>query len=114
MKIVNRADFLRLPKNTAYLKCKGVVAYDFSELEIKVSDTADGWGNDWITDNLFTFAQEPFNDNAKGFKLGDEFRWDENQTIRDGLYDTDEETMYAILDNEDIELVIKKLSACLK
>lgn len=111
MKIVKRKEFLTLPENTLYLK---VSECNIGEmLEVKVSCPNDGWGNDWITDHFFTYIEEPTRDVFYDPQEGDIVRYDDNQTVRDGLFDGDE-VMFAVLDNEDINQVINKLKKCLK
>ena len=111
MKIVNRKDFLDMPENTVYMtKIRGV--NDFGSLEVKVSSTKDGWGNDWIADSFFVFMDKPFDDCGTFPELGDEFRFEENQNTRDGLFEN--EQLFAVFDNQDIQQVIDKLKRCLK
>lgn len=112
MKIFNRKDFLQLPANTAYVKYSEKCG--LSELiEIKVSGPHDGWGNDWITNDLAVFVEEPYRDVFTDFsEVTDTFRFAIDQTSRDGLFEENE--MYAVFDNEDIERVINKLKSCLK
>lgn len=109
MKIYNREQFLKLPPNTVFCKW---YRNDFAPLEIKVSAFGE-WGNDFITDNLTDYLAEPYRD-LDEFKVGDSnIRWDDNQTVRDGLYETDDEVLFAVFDNEDIFRVISKLTKCL-
>ena len=109
MKIVNREDFLKLPANTVYCKYGDG---PFGEIEIKASDPQDDWGNDYVVNYLNTYCETPFDkDTTLGdIELGTEFRFDENQTSRDGLYDYDQ--LFAVFDNDDIMQVVDKLMKC--
>ena len=109
MKIYNRADFLQLPAGTVY--CKWAPCH-FGQLEIKVSDPGE-WGNDFVTDNLTDYLEYPERD-LHYFKPGDTMRWAYDQTVRDGLFETDEEALFAVYDNQDIQQAIDKLTKCLK
>lgn len=111
MKIYDRKGFLNLPANTIYCKvlkgCQGL-----GDLEIKVSGPDDNWGNDWIADNLIMFMNSPFDVAGEFPELSDYFRFSEDQNQRDGLFEQDE--LYAVFDNHDIEQLIGKFKSCLK
>jgi len=112
MRIVNRAEFLSLPANTVYVKYDK--HYGLSQIiEIKASTPEDGWGDDFVVNHLSVFVEDPYSDIDVDFeKINDTFRFEINQTIRDGLFEADQ--LFAVFDNEDVERVINKLKACLK
>lgn len=112
MKIVNRETFLTLPENTVYMKvCDG--EYGFGLMTVKANgptnNRGENWGNDWVEDNFFVYSDAlvDFPDLNTGF----EFRFDDNQTVRDGLFEDGQ--MFCVFDNEDIQQVVNKLQNCL-
>jgi len=111
MKIVNRKEFLSMPKYTVYMKKFDDIC-GFGDIEVKTSAPEDQWGNDFVVDYMCVFMKEPFNDVMAFPELGDEFRFEENQNTRDGLFEN--EQLFAVFDNEDIQQVIDKLKRCLK
>ncbi len=112
MKIISRTEFLKLPDNVLYCKCD---TQNMGGIEIKASKTGEWGNNDWVSDDFFMWAEEPYrNQSGDEYHIGDTFRWAQNQTSRDGLYETEEEVMFAIFDNKDIEQLILKLKNCLK
>ena len=105
MKIVNRTEFLQLPKGTLYSRYKPCYIED---LQIK----GDTWTNDWLYQDLIgnlacndsneyhDYLQEAENTDCS---LGLDF----NCLERDGLYD--EEQMFAVYEKEDIQGLINAL-----
>lgn len=114
MKIVDRKTFLQLPANTLFQKYAPCV---FGDLEIKVCNPIDNWGNDFVTQSL---TEPCFKDNLgsdKHFEAllkleeGAEFRLDYDFAGRDGLYDKDQ--LFAVYDKEDVQKLMDRLKECL-
>lgn len=114
MRIVDRKEFQKLPENTLYCKFQPSC---FGDICIKSSSPEDDWGNDFVVDYLALFVdigEETSQDKiVDKYKVGTEFRWDDEQTSRDGMFEGDE-VMFAVYDNQDIEQLIHKLKKCIK
>lgn len=113
MKIISRKDFFQLPENTLFCKFEPNV---FGEVQIKVSESDNEEICDFIT-NGFTECVESRGEEQEyearsNLKLGSEFRWAENQTSRDGMFEGDN-VMFCIFDNQDIQQYINKLKTCI-
>lgn len=105
MKIVNRKEFLEMPRGTVYSKYEPTI---FDELCVKMSDSEDGWGNDWIylslTDGFIKGTEHDVGD-----LIGlEHFEFDMEGTVRDGLFDNDQ--LFAVYDENDILKLIAKLT----
>lgn len=108
MIIVNRTEFLKLPANTLYVKYANYAM--FGNLEIKANGPEDGYSNDWVTNIFFSLIGSELT--YEDYNPGDTFRFEEDQTSRDALFDS--EQLFAVFDNTDIEQLIGKISKCIK
>jgi hypothetical protein len=81
---------------------------------MKLCNTSDGWTNDFIYDDLTSVDINTVRDKDQyhEFLSGDNFKFDKESSARDGLFD--ENQIFAIFDNDDIKLLINKISACIK
>lgn len=106
MKIINREEFLQLPAQTLFHKYEPDV---YGELQIKVCNPSDGWHDDFVVDYLFGFVGglEWYEE----VEINKEFKFD-GSIQRDGLYNKNQ--LFAVYDNQDIESLMTKLTACLK
>lgn len=112
MRIVNRKEFLELPIGTLYSKYEPCI---FGPLSIKY----DSWkeSNDFIYVGLNEFYHGDSSDSTDN-KLdemestGINVPIDLNSSGRDGLFDDDQ--LFAVYDNDDIEHLISKLKECIK
>lgn len=112
MRIVDRKTFLSLPPKTLYRKYQPQI---YGDLNIKF-DTLPF--NDWI--NLETHGDiegsmccgTNSDLHSVAQYTGDTYRFDLDSCGRDGCYDDDQ--LFAVYDNEDIQQLIDKLKECLK
>lgn len=100
MKIVNRKDFLQLPKGIIF--CKGT-KWCFDTLSIK----GDSWGNDFLyvdlcnidsncTDQWVSRLEDSLS-NGTSYPIN-------NDTQRDGMFD--EESVFLIFEEKDLQFMI--------
>jgi hypothetical protein len=105
MRIVNRNEFLKLPKGTVYSKYRSLGM--FNGLYIK----GDTWTNDWIYQDLLEEVEcnndSEFADIMLAAEDGAEFTFDLNCGSRDGAFDDSD--MFAIYDLRDLTPLINKL-----
>ncbi len=109
MKIVNRAEFLKLPENTLFSKYRVCC---FGELEIK----GKSYPNDFMSqeinsaircDNSDEFLRQLEQARAEGVSLSMDF----DVEGRDGLFENDQ--LFAVWEDEDVEELIARLLKCL-
>ncbi|GGX01476.1 hypothetical protein [Undibacterium macrobrachii] len=111
MRIVNRADFLDLPKGTVFSKYEPCI---FGDLEIKgstvcgkdfyvqqIADAVDANDSDEFGDVLFGAAQ-----NGTSVKL------DLDCEVRDGLFDADQ--LFAVWEKSDVLQLVERLQRAIK
>ena len=113
VKIVNRAEFMAMDGIVLHRKYEPCI---FGELGVKVSTIKDVGGEpiDYVTIGTEQIDDSNFNE-VHEFLCGDalngvSFRFEYESTSRDGLYDDDQ--MYAIYDDDDIDQLIAFLESC--
>ncbi len=109
MKIVDRKTFLTYPSNTLF--CMYEPSGNFGLLQIKTCDPG-FWGNDFVTSEINGWFTEcpgsnEFFEKVDMAEKGEEFRFDLDTSIRDGLYADDQ--LFAVYDSQDIQALIDKL-----
>lgn len=96
MKIVNRKEFLSLPAGTLFAKYAPCC---FESINIKGETLT---SNDFLSSELFTFPMFDV-----WFENGDSVDIETDFLCRDGLFD--DEQLFAVFENSDIEKLIAKL-----
>lgn len=109
MRILNRADFLKLPANILY--CKYTSNGNFGDLQIKTSE-GEYWHPDFVCSDITGWAKgvdsgDELMEKWMRCEKGEHFQFDLDVTCRDGLYDEDQ--LFAVYDNDDILELIAKL-----
>jgi hypothetical protein len=111
MKIITRAEMLKMPVGTVYSRYEPCV---FSELYVKADD-AGNYENDWLYDALIgavkTNSSEEFIEKCELMEKGESHDVDFESTGRDGLFD--DEQLYAIYEKVDVEKLIARLQLAL-
>jgi len=110
MKIVNRKEFLAMPAWTLFAKYR---QYSIGELEIK-GDTRIGIDYDsaQISDSVDAEDTEGRIAKLEACEAGASIDIDTNTYQRDALFDEDQ--LFAIYENKDIEKIIESLRECIK
>ncbi len=99
MKIVNRKEFLSLPAGTLFAKYAPCC---FESINIKGETLT---SNDFLSSELFTFPM--FGESCAMMELGESVDIETDCLCRDGLFD--DEQLFAVFENSDIEKLIAKL-----
>lgn len=101
MRIINRKEFLQMPKGTIYSK---YIPCIFDGLYVKTSDPED-YINDWVHVPLVNGFIKNSENNEANHEF---FEFDLDGTVRDGLYE--EKQIYSIYDKNDILKLIARLT----
>lgn len=110
MKIVNRKEFLKLPSNTLYSKYKPCC---FGELSIKYETGPYDFYCNSLNDVTFGSSSDETYDKLLEIQdSGESIPIDLNCIGRDGLFEEDQ--LFAVYDNNDVEHIINKLKECIK
>lgn len=111
MKIITRAEMLKMPKGTVYSYYEPCC---FRELEIK-ADEPGNYENDWLFDSLIGAVKNDssgdYSEKCTLMEAGDSQEVDFEYTGRDGLFE--DEQLYAVYEKEDVEALIKRLQKTL-
>jgi len=109
MKIVDRATFLAMPEGTVFAKYKPCV---FEEWQIK----GETGPFDFTCMDLVSFEVHDSADFASKLeesqRLGTTIPLSDDYFGRDGCFDEDQ--LFAVLDTEDVKLLIRLLEKCIK
>jgi hypothetical protein len=112
MRIVNRKEFLELPKNTLYSKFE---LYQMGALLIKGETVADA---DFYTQNIADAIDGDYCENLGKAIAGEEIQLDFDCEIHDRLFDEgellDEVQLYAVWSQADVKRLIARLSECVE
>jgi hypothetical protein len=114
MRIINRAEFLKMPVGTLYIKYK---PYYFEGLEVK--EDSGGLDNDWCASELTGISTIKEGDNSgdimdaldRYVETGESFELEIDGYGRDGGFDDDE--LFAIYEPQDIQQLIDRLTKLL-
>lgn len=108
MRIVSRAELLKLPPGTVYSEYEPCY---FRDLSVKV----DTWENDWLYDSLFvpldTTSDSDYLAKCDVAERGEDVPLDFHSTSRDGTFD--DKQLYAVFSPEDVEKLIARLQEAL-
>ncbi len=105
MRILNRQEFLKLPKNTVYSKYKPCF---FGAFEIKM----DTWDNDFLVQEIAGAIEcSETSDFISKLESNEHIKMDFDSVGRDGLYE--DEQLFAVLDDEDVKSLIERLEKCI-
>jgi hypothetical protein len=106
MKIVDRATFLKMPKNTLFSKYEPCC---FEPFCIKMDSIQN---IDFFYQQMHdSLSADDFIIACHSMEAGDSIPVDMDIESRDGLFDKDQ--LFAIWEKQDIELLIKRLENCL-
>lgn len=112
MKIIKRAEFLKLPENTIFSQYRPCV---FEDIGIKGPNCGD---NDFFLTSIYppwpesSGSEEMMNILDDAVEKQTTFFLDFDSGGRDGCF-ADDDTLYAIWEKEDIQRLIKRLNECL-
>lgn len=106
MRIVNRAEFLKLPRGTVFAKYSPCVVGDLCIKVGNFGNTTD-FQYDSIGDQFDRYKLEVGVDEFDAMVAGTEVPVDFNMTSRDGL--NDEDQYFAIWSREDVDGLIQRL-----
>jgi len=111
MRIINRTEFLKLPEKTLYRKYQ---PQTYGELSIKYGSLANDYVDVELVGDIEGTDSSDSNSGAHDYykNTSSVFRFDYEGTCRDGLYDDDQ--LFAVYDNTDIEQLIEQLKSCIK
>ena len=121
MKLYKREDFIKLPRMTIYSKILDMDSDEQTGVFCKVSDLSDGCINDFVEQDLITEYGYPLNisdgydalEYQKGVRNSfKDFKIDLYCAGRDGMYN--DEDLFIVWDNSDIEDLITYLKDCIK
>ncbi|HAS04393.1 MAG TPA: hypothetical protein DCR71_01330 [Dehalococcoidia bacterium] len=107
MRIINRKEFLALPKNIVFSYYDPCV---FNGLFIK----GESWTEDFLYDDLiapiYSDNSDDLSDKCQLAEDGENIKLDFNYTGREGLFD--DKQLFAIYTKEDVKQMIERLTLC--
>jgi hypothetical protein len=108
MKLLNRAEFLKMPSNTVFTKYKPTC---FDEILIKGDST--GYNDFWFQDLLQVESDDRGQtfDTFDKLENGESIKMDYDCEGRDGLFEEDQ--LFAVFEKQDVADLIKRLQECL-
>jgi hypothetical protein len=115
MRIVDRKKFLALPSNTVYRKYAPCY---YQDLCIKFETIDNRFSGDFFLLETQGFIEgckdsgEVLEAHDYAEQSGQTYRFDLDSSMRDGEFEDDQ--LFAVYDNEDIQQLIDKLKECIK